>query len=255
MLIILSPAKTLDFEKARIVAQKSFPEFNQQAAQLIQLLKKYSIPELREMMDISDKLASLNFARYKHWQKEPDENLMRQAICAFNGDAYTGLNVSDWSDADFAYSQEHLQILSGLYGVLRPLDYISPYRLEMGIKLPNKKGDSLYGFWGNQITKNLSSQLKSQGDSSLINLASNEYFKAVRVKELNAEVITPVFKDAQNGEYKVVSFFAKKARGMMSRFIIKNRIAQPQNIKEFTDGGYSYNDRLSRGNEWVFTRG
>jgi len=255
MLILLSPAKTLDFENARVVTQKSFPEFSHQASQLINLLKKYSVSELMEMMDISDKLAILNAARFKTWQKELNETLMRQAICAFNGDAYTGLNVSDWTDADFAYSQEHLRILSGLYGVLRPLDYISPYRLEMGIKLPNKKGETLYHFWGNQIAKNISNQLKEQGDNTLVNLASNEYFKALKIKELKTELITPVFKDAQNGEYKVVSFFAKKARGIMSRYIIKNRISQPHQIKEFTDSGYSFNDRLSNEKEWVFTRG
>lgn len=255
MLIILSPAKTLDFENARIIEQKSFPEFNNQANQLIQLLKKYSVSELMGMMDISDKLALLNVSRFKTWQKEPDETIMRQAICAFNGEAYTGLNVNDWTDVDFAFAQEHLRILSGLYGVLRPLDYISPYRLEIGIKLPNKKGGSLYEFWGNQITKNIGSQLKTQGDNFLINLASNEYFKAIRPKELKAEIITPAFKEGKNGQFNVVSIFAKKARGMMSRYIIKNRISQPQQIKEFTESGYSYNDRLSNGNEWVFTRG
>jgi cytoplasmic iron level regulating protein YaaA (DUF328/UPF0246 family) len=255
MLLLLSPAKTLDFKNARIVAQKSFPEFSSQASQLIQLLKKYSIPELMEMMDISDKLALLNVSRFKIWQKEPNENLMRQAICAFNGEAYTGLNVSDWTDVDFTFAQEHLRILSGLYGVLRPLDFISPYRLEMGTKLPNKKGENLYVFWGNQITKNIGSQLKAQDDNFLINLASNEYFKAIRPKELKAEIITPIFKEGKNGQFSVVSIFAKKARGMMSRYIIKNQILRPQQIKEFSESGYSYNDRFSKGNEWVFTRG
>jgi len=255
MLIIISPAKTLNFETARIISQKSYPEFSSQANQLVQLLKKYTVAELMEMMEISHKLATLNVGRYKIWQKEPDENRMRQAICAFNGEVYSGLNVSDWEESDFAFAQEHLRILSGLYGVLRPLDFINPYRLEMGTKLPNKKGDTLYDFWGSQITKNIGTQLKAQGDPFLINLASNEYAKAFRTKELKATVITPVFKEGKNGNYSVVSIFAKKARGMMSRHIVKNQISEPEQLKSFTDGGYSYNDRLSHKLEWVFTRG
>lgn len=254
MLIILSPAKTIDFENARVIAQKSFPEFPKEAAQLVKILKTYKPAELKKLMSISDKLAALNFSRFKTWQNNTDEKTMRQAICAFNGDVYTGLNVSDWNPADFSFAQEHIRILSGLYGILRPLDYINAYRLEMGTKLPNSKGENLYQFWDNKITKSIQMQLNEQGDKVLINLASNEYYKAIQSKKLKAEIITPVFKDAKNGEYKLLSFFAKKARGMMSRFIIKNQLYKAEQLKEFTDGGYAYNDRLSKAGEWVFTR-
>lgn len=254
MLIVISPAKTLDFENARIVKQESFPEYANKAEELVKILKKYKPIELMQLMGISEKLATLNASRFKTWRKIPDEVLARQAICAFNGEVYTGLNVSEWNDANFEFSQHHLRILSGLYGVLRPLDYICPYRLEMGIKLPTKKGATLYEFWGDTVTKNINTQLAAQGDSILINLASNEYFKALNTKKLKADIITPVFLDAKNGEYSMISFFAKKARGLMSRFIIKNRLTQAEQLKEFNLGGYYYNDRLTKDKQWVFTR-
>ena len=254
MLIVISPAKTLDFEKACIVTQESSPEFLNRAAELVKVLRKYNSDELMDLMSISDKLALLNTLRFKQWQKDMPKEFTRQAICAFKGDVYTGLNVNDWNSDDFGFAQEHLRILSGLYGVLRPLDYISPYRLEMGTKLATKKDNNLYEFWGNTITKSINTQLTNQGDSVLINLASNEYFKSIKSKELAAEIITPVFKDFKNGEYKIISFFAKKARGMMSRFIIKNQLTQPEQLKEFNDSGYLYNDRLSKNNQLVFTR-
>jgi cytoplasmic iron level regulating protein YaaA (DUF328/UPF0246 family) len=162
--------------------------------------------------------------------------------------------VADWNNADFEFSQEHIRILSGLYGVLRPLDYISPYRLEMGTKLHTKRGENLYQFWNDTLTKNIQNQLKIQGDDVLLNLASNEYFKAIQTKKLKARIISPQFKDAKNGQYKLISFFAKKARGMMARFVVKNQITQPEKLKEFNDGGYYFNDRLSKGEQWVFTR-
>jgi len=207
-----------------------------------------------ELMSISKKLADINVTRFKNWKQVPNEQLMRQAICAFNGDVYTGLNVSDWSLNDFAFGQDHIRILSGLYGVLRPLDYIYPYRLEMGTKLPNSKGENLYQFWNHLITESIQKQLNNQGDNVIINLASNEYFKSIKTKKMDAQLITPVFKNAKNGQYKLVSFFAKKARGLMSRFIVKNQLTEPEQIKEFSLGGYNYNDRLTKGNEWVFTR-
>ncbi len=254
MLIVISPAKTLDFKKAQIIKQESFPEFGNKAAELVKILKGYTTDELMGLMSISDKLASLNMVRFKQWQKNMPKEFARQSICAFKGEVYTGLNVDDWNSDDFGFVQEHLRILSGLYGVLRPLDYISPYRLEMGTKLETKKSNNLYEFWGNTITKSINTQLSKQGDSILINLASNEYFKSIKTKELAAEIITPIFKDFKNGEYKIISFFAKKARGMMSRFIIKNRLSRPEQLKEFSNAGYFYNDRLTKGNQWVFTR-
>jgi cytoplasmic iron level regulating protein YaaA (DUF328/UPF0246 family) len=254
MLIVISPAKTLNFENARIIKQESFPEYVNKAEELVKILKKYKPIELMQLMHISEKLAGLNVDRFKQWQKVTVKDSARQAVCAFNGEVYTGLNVADWNDADFEFSQHHLRILSGLYGVLRPLDYICPYRLEMGIKLPTKKGATLYDFWGDMVTKNLNTQLAVQGDSVLINLASNEYFKSINTKKLKAEIITPVFLDAKNGEYSMISFFAKKARGMMSRYIIKNRLTHAEQLKEFNLGGYYFNDRLTKDRQWVFTR-
>lgn len=254
MLLVISPAKTLNFENARIIPQNSLPEFSKKTEPLVKQLRSYSVNELMELMSISQKLAQLNVSRFKEWNRNPDISQMKQAICAFDGDVYTGLNVKDWSDEDFAFAQEHLRILSGMYGILRPLDYIQPYRLEMGTKIPNPKGETLYDYWGNDITASIKIQMGLQGDNVLVNLASNEYFKVIQTKRLPNQIITPVFKDAQNGEYKVVSFWAKKARGMMSRFIIKNRLSDVEQIKEFTDEGYSFNDRLTKGNEWVFTR-
>lgn len=254
MLIVISPAKTLDFENARVVNEQSEPDYIKQAKQLVNILKKQSLEELMKLMSISDKLAALNHLRFKQWLPEPTVENAKQALCAFKGEVYTGLNVDDWEEKNFSFAQNHLRILSGLYGVLRPLDLISPYRLEMGTKLENSKGKNLYDFWGDTINKNIQQQLKAQGDNVLINLASNEYFKAVKAKNLNAEIITPVFKDFKNGQYKVLSFFAKKARGLMSRYIIQNEISKPEDLKHFSEEGYFYNDKLSKENEWVFTR-
>jgi len=254
MLIVISPAKTLDFDNARIVKHDSFPEHAHRANELVSILKKYDLSELMQLMGISDKLASLNFYRFKQWQAIPAKDLARQAICAFKGEVYTGLNVDDWDDIDFDFAQDHLRILSGLYGVLRPLDYIAPYRLEMGTKLQTKESENLYEFWGDTLTKSIKKTLSSQGDNILINLASNEYFKSLKAKDLNSEIITPVFKDFKKGQYKLISIYAKKARGMMSRYIIKNQISDVHKLKEFTEEGYLYNDRLTKGNEWVFTR-
>ncbi len=253
MLILLSPSKTLDFEKARILPQHSYPEFTEKAIPLIKTLANYSPDELMVLMKISHTLAQLNYIQIKKWTSMPNAAL-RQAVCAFQGDVYTGLQVNDWHETDFSYSQEHLRILSGLYGVLRPLDYIAPYRLEMGTKLQNPKGETLYKYWEELVTQSINKQLQKQGDNILVNLASSEYFKVIQAKKIKARWITPVFKEAQNGQYKIVSFFAKKARGMMSRFIIKNQLQSPEHIKEFCEEGYSFNERLSNQSEWIFTR-
>lgn len=253
MLIILSPAKTLDFDSARVISESSVPDFLPQASELMQLLKSYKVSELKPLMSISDKLALLNYERFQLWVPEKT-GLSRQAICAFKGEVYSGLNVADWSDGDFSFAQQHIRILSGLYGVLRPLDFINPFRLEIGMKFPNKKGNSLYDFWGYKITSNIVDQLNRQGDKILVNLASNEYFKAINEKQTLARIITPVFKDFSGGNYKIVSIFAKKTRGMMARFIVKNQLTDPEMLKHFTDDGYYYNDRLTKGDQWVFTR-
>ncbi len=254
MLILISPAKSLDFESARIIPQESFPAFTTEAQELVSTLQKMDKEDLMKLMSISDKLADLNYERFQNWLPDPDKELARQAVCAFTGDVYTGLDVKDWETEDFAFAQEHLRILSGLYGILRPLDYIAPYRLEMGSKLETAKGKNLYEFWDDKITQATQEQLNKQGDQTLLNLASNEYFKSIQTKKLKAEIITPVFKDFKNGQYKIISFFAKKARGMMVRYIIKNQLSNPEDLKAFDGGGYSYNDRLSKGNTWVFTR-
>lgn len=254
MLILISPAKTLDFENARVVDTKTQPEYASKAKQLVSLLKKFEPAELMTFMNISEKLAALNHMRFKQWQPEPDDSTAKQAICAFKGEVFNGLNVDEWSNENFLFAQDHLRILSGLYGVLRPLDQISPYRLEMGTKLENKKGKNLYDFWDDTITKSIQKQLNEQGDNILVNLASNEYFKSVNTKKLKAEIITPVFKNAKNGEYKVISIYAKKARGLISRYIIENEISDVEQLKLFDTEGYFYNDKLSKGNQWVFTR-
>lgn len=254
MLIVISPAKTLDFENARAVKHYTYPEFANQAEELVNILRQFTIVDLKKLMNISDKLASLNSLRLKNWQKKPSQQLAKQAICAFKGEVYTGLNVDNWVLKDFDFAQKHLRILSGLYGTLRPLDNISPYRLEMGTKLETNKGNTLYDYWNDKITLSIQKQLNKQGDEFLVNLASNEYFKSIQEKKIKAKIITPVFKDFKNGEYKVISIYAKKARGLMSRYIIKNCLKDTELLKGFNDGGYAYNDRLSKGNEWVFTR-
>lgn len=254
MLIIISPAKTIDFEKAPIVSQNSSPEFVKEAKNLVGLLKKYDAEELMYLMNISDKLAHLNVARFNTWNPQINKEKDRQALCAFRGEVFNRLNVDNWTPADFAFAQNHLRILSGLYGVLRPLDYIKPYRLEMGTKLQTAKGENLYDFWGDKITQSIQKQLNQQGDQLLINLASNEYFKSINIKKLKAQIITPVFKDFKNGQYKIITVFAKKARGLMSRYIIQNQITQAEQIKLFDFDGYYYNDKLSKNNSWVFTR-
>ena len=254
MLIVISPAKTLDYETAPVTKKFTEPDFLKDSAVLIKRLKKMSPPEVSELMGISDKLGDLNFGRYLNWKPPFTLDNAKQAALAFKGDVYTGLEAETFKAADFTFAQKHLRILSGLYGLLRPLDLMQPYRLEMGTKLDNERGKNLYEFWGNQITDALNQQLKKNKSEVLVNLASNEYFKSVKPKQLNADVITPVFKDLKGGNYKIVSFYAKKARGLMSAYIIKNAITNVNDIKGFDVEGYSYNKALSEGNQWVFTR-
>jgi hypothetical protein len=205
-------------------------------------------------MGISDKLAGLNAARFGEWATPFTQENARQAILAFNGDVYTGLDAKSFSEKDFAFAQQHMRILSGLYGLLKPLDLMQAYRLEMGKKLDNDRGSNLYQFWGDIITEHLNAAIEAQGDNVLINLASNEYFKSVKKKSLKAEVITPAFKDWKNGQYKMISFFAKKARGLMARYIIENQITDVEQLKGFDVAGYQYSTELSKANDWVFTR-
>lgn len=255
MIIILSPAKTLDFSKQTITKHESQIEFLEQAQTLANILKTYTATEIGDMMSISPKLSQLNFDRFQKWEHPFDPNMTKQALLAFKGDVYEGINAETFSPRDFEEAQIKLRILSGLYGILKPMDMILPYRLEMGTKLDNEKGTNLYTFWGDMLTENLNHDLMKNGNL-LINLASNEYFKALKNKKLKADIVTPVFKDFKNGTYKMISFYAKKARGLMTRFIIQNRLTDAEDLKHFDLEGYSFNSKLTvKTNELVFTRG
>ncbi|GAB0152190.1 peroxide stress protein YaaA [Marinobacterium sp. BA1] len=253
MLTLVSPAKTLDYESPLATDTYTQPRFTEQSQQLIETLRQLSVQDVAELMKLSDKLASLNVARYQSWEPKHTPDNARPAVLAFKGDVYTGLDAESFSEADFSFAQQHLRILSGLYGVLRPLDLLEPYRLEMGTRLKTTSGDNLYQFWGERITAALNEELKAS-DDVVVNLASNEYFKSVQPKALNARLITPVFKDFKNGQYKIISFYAKKARGLMSRYIIQNRIDAPEAIKAFDLEGYYFSPEQSKGDTWVFLR-
>ncbi len=254
MLILVSPAKKLDFESPLATTEYSQPELLEHSQLLMKSCKKLTPAKLSSLMGLSDQLAGLNVARFAQWSAPFTPDNARPAILSFNGDVYQGLNATTFSQQEFAFAQQHLRILSGLYGVLKPLDLMQAYRLEMGIKLKNKRGENLYQFWGDIITNELNKTLASQNESVVINLASTEYFKAVKKKALKATIITPIFKDWKNGQYKMISFFAKKARGMMARYMIENSITESEKLKAFCEAGYQFNQALSKDNEWVFTR-
>ncbi|MDX2463884.1 MAG: peroxide stress protein YaaA [Porticoccus sp.] len=254
MLVVISPAKTLDYETPPTTEIHSLPNYLNDSAELISQLRQLSPPEVSELMGISEKLGDLNFGRFLNWEPRFTSDNAKQAVLAFKGDVYTGLDAENLSEKELVWSQDHLRILSGLYGLLRPLDLMQPYRLEMGTKLANKKGKNLYDFWGDKITDGLNQVLVEASNQVLVNLASNEYFKSVNRSDLNADVITPVFKDWKNGQYKIISFYAKKARGLMSRYIIKNKISDPEKLKQFDVAGYTFNSTMSSAREWIFTR-
>lgn len=254
MLVVVSPAKNLDYETPSTTQLFSQPEYLADSELLIKECVKLTPADLSSLMHISDKLAGLNVARFSSWNLPFNQDNAKQAILAFNGDVYTGIQAEQFSEEDLQYAQQHMRILSGLYGLLRPLDLMQPYRLEMGTKLNNKRGKDLYEFWGEKITAGINQALRQQGDEVLVNLASNEYFKSVKVKSLNGKLITPVFKDKKNGEYKVISFYAKKARGLMARYIIEKRLSDPAQIKQFDSAGYQFSASLSNDKQWVFTR-
>ena len=254
MLIVISPAKTLDYETVPKTKVFTTPDYLGQSQQLINRLRNFSSLDISDLMKVSAKIADLNFDRYESWKKPFTQKNAKQAILAFKGDVYTGLDAESFKADDFKFAQNHLRVLSGLYGLLRPLDLMQPYRLEMGTKLKTDIGKNLYEFWGSDITQGLNKQLKKIKSDYLINLASNEYFKSVKAKELNAEIITPAFKEFKNGEYKMIGIYAKKARGMLSRYIIQNKLSNPEDIKSFNEDGYRFNKTLSKGNNFVFTR-
>ncbi|PCI58610.1 MAG: peroxide stress protein YaaA [Gammaproteobacteria bacterium] len=254
MLIVVSPAKNLDFESPLVTQEYTQAELLEHSQILADRCKQLSPAQLSSLMKISDKLAGLNAARFGQWSQPFTLDNARQAILAFNGDVYTGLDAASFSKQDFDFAQQHFRILSGLYGILKPLDLMQAYRLEMGSKLMNVRGSNLYQFWGNIITAKINDALAAQGDDVLINLASNEYFKAVKTTLVNGTIITPAFKDWKNGQYKMISFFAKKARGLMARYIIQNQLTDVEQLKAFDSGGYQYDDSLTQGNNWVFLR-
>lgn len=254
MLLVISPAKNLDYDTPATTDRYTQPQHLDHSDQLIQQLRDYSVQDIAELMKLSDKLSALNVARFESWSQPFSPENAKQAVLAFNGDVYSGLNAGDFSQAELEFTQQHLRILSGLYGVLKPLDLMQPYRLEMGTKLPNGRGKDLYAFWGNLVTDDLNATLAETDEPVLVNLASNEYFKSVKPKELQARIVTPVFKDWKNGQYKIISFFAKKARGLMCRYAIKNQITDAEQLKNFDLAGYQYDDSQSKGDTWVFTR-
>ncbi|WP_044181972.1 peroxide stress protein YaaA [Phytobacter massiliensis] len=254
MLILISPAKTLDYQSELATTRFTQPELLDYSQQLIDVARQLTAPQIKALMGISDKLADLNATRFHDWQPDFTPDNARQAILAFKGDVYTGLQAETFSEADFDFAQQHLRMLSGLYGVLRPLDLMQPYRLEMGIRLENSKGKDLYQFWGETITHTLNDAIAAQGDDIVVNLASDEYFKAVKPQKLNAQIIKPVFLDEKNGKFKVISFYAKKARGLMSRFIIENRLTKPEQLTAFNSEGYFFDEEGSAGGELVFKR-
>jgi len=254
MLMVISPAKTLDFETLPTTSEHTTPDFLDDSAELIEQLREMSPQDVSALMKISDKLGNLNFDRFLSWDKKFTPDNAKAALLAFKGDVYTGLDAESLSGDDLLWAQDHLRILSGLYGLLRPLDLIQAYRLEMGTKLTNGRGKDLYQFWGSKITEALNQQQADESLPVLVNLASNEYFKAVQSEQLNAEIITPVFKDWKGDKYKIISFYAKKARGLMVAYIIRNRLNDVEQIKNFDSEGYVYNPAMSSAREWVFTR-
>lgn len=255
MVIVISPSKTLNFDIQPQTEMFSQPEFTNESAGLVEVLRKYSPARLQKLMNINPNLAQLNATRFMDWTLPFSPENAKQAILVFKGEVYNGLKADTLSESDLEYSQNHLRILSGLYGALRPLDLMQPYRLEMGTKLKVNRKNDLYQYWGSTLTEHLNSLLQSTRQKYVINLASNEYFNALDPNKLKAEIITPTFKDYKNGTYKFLTVYGKKARGMMARFIIQNRIDEIEKLMLFDEDGYYYNDQLSEGNNWVFTRG
>lgn len=254
MLIVISPAKTLDYQTPPVTQHVSQPDYLEEAQVLIDRAKRYSAAEISSIMQVSQKIAELNVERFQQWHTPFTLDNAKQALLAFKGDVYSGLDAETFSEADFEFAQQHLRILSGLYGLLRPLDLMQPYRLEMGRKIDTEHATNLYQFWGDIITQGINQQLKASNSQQLINLASNEYFKSVKPKLIEGDIITPNFKDYKNGTYKTMGVYAKKARGMLSRYIIQNQLENPEDIKQFSQDGYSFDASLSQGNNWIFSR-
>lgn len=245
MLILISPAKTLDFERPAVTRKHSEPRFLEESQALVELMRDRSPADLAQLMGVSDAIAELNVRRFAEWQPPFTRDNARQAVLAFRGDVYTGLEADDWTAKDFDWAQKHLRILSGLYGVLRPLDLIQAYRLEMGTRVENGRGRDLYAFWREQVTASLAEELGERRSPVVVNLASNEYFGAVDASALPGRLVTPVFKDLKNGQYKIISFFAKKARGAMANWIVRNRVRSADALRDFAEDGYGLDEDLT----------
>lgn len=254
MLTILGPAKTIDTTPHGITDLNSFPEYINQAASLVEQIRSYSLSDLKILMNVSDKLAILNFERFAAWKSSYTLKEGQQAILGFSGEVFNGLQARTLHEEDLIFTQEHVRLLSGLYGVLRPLDLILPYRLEMGTKMKNSRAKNLYEFWKEIIPKHISAETAAHETKVLINLASNEYFKSIHPRDFPYTTITPVFKESSGDGFRNVTIYAKKARGMMLRFIIQNRINNPEYLKAFNEEGYYYDVNLSNQKEWVFCR-
>lgn len=252
MLVVVSPAKSLDMAPVDVTA--TAPDFQDDAVRLSKTAKNLTLKELKGLMSISDDLARLNRDRFHAFAAEPAADAIKPAALAFNGDTYQGLEAKTLTEDDLAWAQDHLRILSGLYGLLRPLDAIQPYRLEMGSKLKTRRGKSLYDYWGDIIAKALNAQAAAVKTDTLVNCASQEYFGAADRKALKLRVITPVFMEVKDDKPRIVSFFAKRARGAMARFVVENRVTDAEGIKDFAAGGYAYDPDLSEGDKWAFLR-
>jgi uncharacterized protein len=253
MLMVISPAKTLDFDTPPTTEVSTQCDFLDQSAQLIKILRPMSMPQVAKLMDLSDTLASLNVGRYESWKRPFTAKNAKQAVLAFDGDVYDGLDANTLTKTQLNQAQKQLRILSGLYGILRPLDLMQPYRLEMGTALPNPKGKDLYHFWGEDLGKALNAELKTHKTKVLVNLASEEYFKAV--KGLDYPVLTPVFQEKKGNTYKIVSFSAKRARGMMVRYVLDHKLDSPEKLKDFDTDGYRFDVNASSETSYVFRRG
>lgn len=254
MLLVISPAKKLDYNTKKFIEPLTQPRMLADAEELITQLRKYKPDEIGRLMNLSASLAQLNYERFQLWHRPFTPENAKQALLAFRGDVYQGMDVDSFTENDFLHAQKSLRILSGLYGVLRPMDLMQPYRLEMGTKMQNPRGTNLYAFWGDKITKTLNSDMEKLGHGVLVNLASNEYFKAIDKKKLKGHLLTPVFKEEKDGALKTIGIYAKRARGLITRFIIRHRPQNVEELKAFEEGGYAFSPRHSDEHHYVFVR-
>lgn len=255
MITILSPAKRLNYSEPKLTDIYTIPEFIEESEVIMGKLKKLSARNIKKLMNINDSLAETNYDRFQNWEPDFDLNNARQAITTFKGDVYLGIDVKTYTEEDFRLAQKYIRILSGLHGILKPLDLIRPYRLEMGTMLKVGRASNLYEFWGDKILSTLIDEPAFKEDHTILNLASQEYFNVISKKQFKGRIVTPIFKEYKNGSYRPIHIFLKKARGYMTSYIVKNRIKDPDSLKLFDWEGYEYNDKLSEGDNWVFTRG